>query len=176
MRILAVSGSLSDTSTNTALLRAAGDCLPPGVELTFAPSIGALPFFDPAFADHLPDAVRRWSAAVADADAVLVATPEYAFSLPGVLKNALDWLVGTGDLHHKTVAVLSASSTLGGGSNAQQAIAQTLRAHGAHIAATLQVPSAKQKFTDGRLTDDGTRAALTEALATLAEAVVQSRT
>ncbi|MDQ1702634.1 MAG: hypothetical protein QOF57_1886 [Frankiaceae bacterium] len=167
MRLLAVSGSLSDTSTNTALLRAAAECLPAGTHLAFATSIGELPFFDPAFADALPAPVARWSAEVAAADAVVIATPEYAFSLPGVLKNALDWLVGTGDLHHKTVAVLSASSTLGGGANAQQAIGQTLRAHGAHVVATLEVPSAKQKFDGGRLVHDATRTELAALLATV---------
>ena len=175
MRILAVSGSLSDTSTNTALLRAAAGCLPVGTELVFATSIGELPYFDPAFADHLPNAVARWSAEVAGADAVLIATPEYAFSLPGVLKNALDWLVGTGDLHHKAVAVLSASSTLGGGANAQQAIGQTLRAHGADVVATMEVPSAKQKFEAGRLIHDATRAELSTALTTLAGRISSAR-
>lgn len=167
MRILAVSGSLSATSTNSALLRAAAESAGPTDVVTFASSIGDLPYFDPAFADDLPAAVRRWSAEVAAAEVVVIATPEYAFSLPGVLKNALDWLVGTGDLHRKTVAVLSASSTLGGGANAQQAIAQTLRAHGAEIVATLEVPSAKQKFTDGRLNDEPTRGELEALLATL---------
>jgi NAD(P)H-dependent FMN reductase len=174
MRILAVSGSLSETSTNTALLRAAAECLPAGTEFTFAASIGELPFFDPAYADHLPATVAHWSAEVAGADAVLIATPEYAFSLPGVLKNALDWLVGTGDLHHKAVAVLSASSTLGGGANAQQAIGQTLRAHAAHIVATLEVPSAKQKFEAGRLIHDVTRDQLAAVLAALSASVAES--
>ena len=167
MRILAVSGSLNDTSTNTALLRAAAGFLPVGAEFTFASSIGDLPYFDPAFTDHLPSAVARWSAEVAAADAVLIATPEYAFSLPGVLKNALDWLVGTGDFHHKAVAILSASSTLGGGANAQQAIGQTLRAHGADVVATMEVPSAKQKFEAGRLIHDATRAELSTVLTAL---------
>lgn len=168
MRILAVSGSLGPNSTNSALLRAAAEVSPAPIELSAAPSIGDLPHFDPALAETPPESVRTWSDAVFASDAVLIATPEYAFSLPGVLKNALDWLVGTGALHGRAVAVLSASSTNSGGANAQQAIAQTLRGHGARIVATLQVPGAKPKFVDGRLVDEPTRAALAETMDKLA--------
>lgn len=125
VRILAVVGSLNPGSSNAALAAAAG---PSVVE---APSIGLLPHFDPSLPE--PPTVAAWRAAVAGADAVLIAAPEYAHSLPGVLKNALDWLVGTGELYEKPVAVLAATPRHGGGALGRQALVQTLRAQGADI-------------------------------------------
>lgn len=109
MRILAVCGSLQAASRNLDLLRTAAATAPAGVEVALFDGLGHLPFFNPDHEADPPPAVRRWRAALGAADAVLIACPEYAFSLPGVLKNAIDWVVGSGELERKIVGVTAAT-------------------------------------------------------------------
>jgi chromate reductase len=94
MRILGISGSLRRDSHNTALLRAAAELLPPGVELELFDGLKAIPPYDAD--DDEPElhdpAVQALNDAIREADAVLISTPEYNHSIPGVLKNALDWV------------------------------------------------------------------------------------
>lgn len=133
MRILAVSGSLHLESANSALLRrvaAAG--APPGTVTVHEP-LDALPYFSPDRDDGRDDAVDRWRAAVAAADGVLIATPEYAGGMPGVLKNALDWLVGSGELYGKPAVVVSAAPSTERGGNARDAVVLTLTMQGAQV-------------------------------------------
>src|SRR4051794_5130817 len=92
MRVLGLSGSLRAGSHNGRLLRAAAELLPPGAELVVYDGLKAIPPFDEDDEHARPDAVQALHDAVAGADAVLLATPEYNQSLPGQLKNALDWL------------------------------------------------------------------------------------
>src|SRR3712207_5593849 len=91
MRILGISGSLRRGSHNRTLLRAAGALLPPGADLVEWEGLASLPAFDEDLEDAAPDDVRALRAAIAEADALLIATPEYNASLPAALKNALDW-------------------------------------------------------------------------------------
>jgi chromate reductase len=135
MRILAVSGSLQARSSNRALLRTAQRLAPSGVEVVDSISVGDVPPFDPDVERDgpAPGVVVAWREQVAGADGVLIASPEYAHSLPGSLKNALDWLVGSGDLYGKRVAVLCGSPRPDGGVLGRQALEQTLRAQGADI-------------------------------------------
>jgi chromate reductase, NAD(P)H dehydrogenase (quinone) len=92
VRILAVSGSLQAKSRNAALLTVAARLAPPGVEVEVFGGLGDLPHFNPDVdASGAPDSVVRWRQALAKSDGILIASPEYAFSLPGVLKNAIDW-------------------------------------------------------------------------------------
>lgn len=110
MRILAVCGSLQSHSRNLALLQTAIAAAPPGVTIAIFESLRDLPHFDPDLAaTGVPPAVERWRAALAASDAVLIACPEYAFSLPGVVKNAIDWVVGSGELERKVVGVTAAT-------------------------------------------------------------------
>ena len=117
MRVLGISGSLRADSYNSALLRAAADLLPPGAELEIFDGLKAIPPYD-ADDDHdRPHAVRALSDAIADADAVLVATPEYNHSIPGQLKNALDWIsrpLADSPLRNTPTAVVGASTGLFG--------------------------------------------------------------
>ena len=109
MRILAVCGSLQSQSKNLALLGTAARCVPPAVELVLFDGLGDLPHFNPDIeATATPDSVLRWRQALASSDAVLIACPEYGFSLPGVLKNAIDWVIGSGELEGKIVAITAA--------------------------------------------------------------------
>src|SRR5215216_6088219 len=92
MRILAISGSLRRDSHNTRLLRAAANMLPPGAELELFDGLGAVPpYNEDADVEPPPEGVERLRAAIAEADALLISTPEYNASIPGVLKNAVDW-------------------------------------------------------------------------------------
>jgi len=141
VRILAISGSLQAASTNTALVRAAATTPPTGVEVTVFERLRDLPHFDPDFdGEPGPAAVADLRAQMAAADGVLIASPEYAHGMPGVLKNALDWLVGSGELYGKPVAVLCGSPRPEGGTNARESIERTLRAEGAVVVASVTVP------------------------------------
>ena len=92
MQILGISGSLRAGSLNTQLLRLAAEELPDGVELDLYEDLASIPPFDQDMVDLAPDEVERLKEAVAEADAILVATPEFNGSIPGQLKNAIDWV------------------------------------------------------------------------------------
>ena len=106
MRILAICGSLQAKSANLALLNVAAASVPPGVELVLFDGLRDLPHFNPDIeASGVPDSVLRWRRALVESDAVLVASPEYGLSLPGALKNGIDWVIGSGELEGKVVAI-----------------------------------------------------------------------
>src|SRR4051794_30181891 len=142
VRVLAVSGSLQAHSSNRAILRTARRVAVAGVEVVDSMSVGDVPAFNPDLEREgatAPAAVVEWRAQVAGADGVLIASPEYAHSLPGALKNALDWLVGSGELYEKRVAVLCGSPRPNGGAMGRQALEQTVRAQGAILALSATV-------------------------------------
>ena len=102
LHFLALCGSLRRVSSNLSLLRAALLLAPPGVDLRIAEPLDRLPHFNPDLDEPpYPEAITRWREEIAAADAVIICSPEYAFSLPGVLKNGLDWLVPSGELYEK---------------------------------------------------------------------------
>ncbi len=109
MRIFAISGSLRATSSNTALLKNLARAIPAPSAMHLFDGLGDLPPFNPDFDESAPDSVTAFRATVAAADVVAISTPEYAHGVPGVLKNALDWLVGSGELYRKPVALLHVS-------------------------------------------------------------------
>ncbi|HEX8796826.1 MAG TPA: NAD(P)H-dependent oxidoreductase [Polyangiaceae bacterium] len=134
MRILGVSGSLQSRSGNRALLDAARACARDGVEVVIFEGLREIPPFDPdQDAAGAPDAVVAWRRALAGSDAVLVASPEYGFSLPGSLKNAIDWAIGSGELEGKVVGLTAAVNVEGRGRRGLEALADTLRAVSARI-------------------------------------------
>ncbi|MDQ2687814.1 MAG: NAD(P)H-dependent oxidoreductase [Armatimonadota bacterium] len=111
MHLLAISGSLRAGSSNTVLLRAAAQLAPKGVEITLYDGLGDLPHFNPdldAEGEAGPEAVEDFRARLREADGVLISSPEYAHGVPSVLKNALDWVVGSGEFVGKPVALLNA--------------------------------------------------------------------
>ncbi|WP_371536962.1 NAD(P)H-dependent oxidoreductase [Streptomyces sp. NBC_01023] len=130
MRILTLSGSLRARSTNGALLHAAGSlATAEGTAVTTA-DIGGLPHFNPDLDGEgaMPPApVAALRKSVAEADAVLIVSPEYAHGVPGVLKNALDWLVSSGEFIDRRVAVITASPNPAGGDYANTQLRETLR-------------------------------------------------
>ena len=109
MKFLALCGSLRAASTNAALLRAAQRLAPAGVEVRLADSLGALPLFNPDLEEGYPAAVAALYEQIVEADALLIASPEYAHGVTGVMKNALDWMVGNDSFVNKAVAIFNAS-------------------------------------------------------------------
>jgi chromate reductase len=159
MRILAVSGSLREDSFNTSLLRAALEAAPEGVELELWEGIGELPFYDQDLeGDYVPESVRRLREDWAAADAILFSTPEYNGSVPGGLKNAIDWASRPRQdavLRNKTVAVVGASTGQFGALWAQQDLKRILGVAGARVVGTeIPVGRAEERFdAEGRFLD-----------------------
>ena len=108
---LGIAGSLQARSGNRTLLEVAARTAPSGTTVEIFEGLRDLPHFDPDIeeATGTPPAVAALRRGVAAADAVLISTPEYGYSLPGVLKNAIDWLIGSGELENKLVAITAAS-------------------------------------------------------------------
>ena len=114
-------------------------------------ALDILPPFNPDL-DDPGDAVRDWRARIDAADAVVIASPEYAGSLAGVVKNALDWIVGSGELYRKPVGLVSAGTS--GGYHARRALVQTLTWQGAHVVASLGIDAPRTKSdASGVITD-----------------------
>ncbi|WP_327209057.1 NADPH-dependent FMN reductase [Rhizobium leguminosarum] len=110
MRILAISGSARLNSTNTAMLRAIRAIAPSDIEVSIFDGVGRLPVFSPDLeGESLPEAVRDFIDVIAKSDGVIIASPEYVRSIPGGLKNAIDWLVSGDEIVHKPIALLHAS-------------------------------------------------------------------
>jgi NAD(P)H-dependent FMN reductase len=141
MQILAISGSLQAQSKNLALLTAAARSAPPGVSCVFFDGIRDLPHFNPdTEASGVPESVLRWRRLLAASDAVLIACPEYGFSLPGALKNAIDWVIGSGELEGKVVAITAAVPEPERGRRGLQALRDTLCAVRASIVGGEPIP------------------------------------
>jgi len=158
MRILAISGSLRRGSHNRKLLRAAAATLPPAVDLVEWDGLADLPAFDEGQENTPAEPVRAFLDLIASADALLIATPEYNASLPGALKNALDWAsrpLPSSVLRCKPSAVIGASTGLFGAVWAQAELRKVLTASGAHVLdAELPVGTAAGAFeADGSLAD-----------------------
>ena len=124
LNVLALCGSLRKASINRALLRAAARLAAPDADIEMADWLGRLPLFNPDQEAELPLAVQALHLAVANADAILIASPEYAHGLSGTIKNTLDWLVSFEPFIHKPVAVLNASPRA---HHADDALRETLR-------------------------------------------------
>jgi chromate reductase len=158
MRILAVSGSLRESSFNTSLLRAAVEAAPDGIELDLWEGLGELPLYDEDLEDDVPASARRLREDWAAADAILFSTPEYNGSVPGGLKNAIDWASRPrleAVLRNKPVAVVGASTGQFGALWAQQDLKRILGIAGARVVGTeIPVSRAHEKFDgEGRLLD-----------------------
>jgi len=169
MKVLAISGSLRKDSYNTMLLRAAQKLAPAGVTITIA-DISQIPLYNEDVHDvGDPAAVTALKAQIRAADVVLLATPEYSFSLPGVFKNTLDWLARPPEppFNGKVVAILGASSGLVGTARAQYHLRQVLQGMGSFVVNRPEVfvREAASKFNaQGELTDAVTAKLIPELL------------
>lgn len=160
MKILGISGSLRRDSWNRKLLLAAGELLPPGAELELYEGLKEVPPYDEDDdVQPAPAAVAQFRAAIAGADALLIATPEYNSSIPGQLKNAIDWAsrpIATSVLRNKPVAVVGASTGAFGAVWSQAELRKVLAATGARVVeGEVAVGHAPTRFDEsGRLADE----------------------
>jgi chromate reductase, NAD(P)H dehydrogenase (quinone) len=173
VRVLAISGSLRDGSNNTALLRALREEAPEGVEVDLWQGLKVIPPYDQD--DDVvpgPEPVEAFRELVRESDGVFFATPEYNSSVPGALKNALDWAsrpLATNVFRNKPVAVIGSSAGMFGAVWAQAELRKVLGAMGARVAdVEVAVGHAAEKFdVDGTLVDDDVREQLADALSVL---------
>jgi chromate reductase, NAD(P)H dehydrogenase (quinone) len=182
VKILAVSGSLRNDSLNTSLLRAAIAEAPEGVEIELWEGIGELPIYDQDLDDRadLPESVRRLREDWGSADAILFATPEFNGSVPGGLKNAIDWASRPkleAALTNQTVAVIGASIGQFGAMWAQADLRKILGMAGARVVGDeLPVTRAHERFDrHGRLLDEELTGHLALVLETLAHEAAPAR-
>ena len=174
IHVLGFAGSLRRDSFNRAALRAAGELLPDGMALEVF-DLRPIPLYDGDLeAAGLPEPVRQFRGRIAAADALLIATPEYNYSMPGVLKNAIDWASRPPDspLNGKPLAIMGASQGRLGTARAQYHLRQTcvftnlLPVNKPEVF----IATAQEKFdAQGRLTDEFTRRNIQELLASLAD-------
>ena len=169
MRILALSGSLRAASSNLSALKTAAAC---HAGVTVYDGLADIPPFNPDHdIDPPPPAVAKFRAALAAADGLVISTPEYAHGLPGAFKNALDWIVSSGEFTDKPVLLINASAS--GGEFAQPQLVEILTVMGARVLtdATVTVPSLRKDLdADGNLRDGDLLQTLKTAMAALAQA------
>jgi chromate reductase len=173
LKVLGFAGSLRRGSYNKALLRAVPDLLPEDVALEVF-DIDGIPPFNQDLEIDMPGKVKEFKYRISEADAILIATPEYNYSVPGVLKNAIDWAsrpYGDNPFNDKPVAVISSSVGMLGGARAQYHLRQMfvfLNMHPVNGPEVI-VPFAQDKFdANGKLIDDNTKKFLTQLLQNLA--------
>ena len=171
-RVLMISGSLRDGSTNTAMLETARACAPEGVEAVLYEGLGGLPHFNPDDdVEPLDPSVIELRAAIGAADAVLFSTPEYAGALPGSFKNLLDWTIGGSEIYETAVGWINASA-LGRATDAYESLGIVLRYAGTRIvdAACVQIPLERRAIgPDGLVADPAVCAELSRVLTALTD-------
>jgi chromate reductase, NAD(P)H dehydrogenase (quinone) len=177
MRVLGISGSVRQGSHNAKLVRAAASALPSGAELVEWEGLAGLPIYDEGLEGDRPESVNELTDAIAEADAILIATPEYNSSVPGGLKNALDWASRPRTdnvLLNKPALVVGASTGLFGAVWAQAEVRRILAATGARVLdAELPVGTADEAFAaDDTLVDPLLAERLEDLTAELLAAVV----
>lgn len=182
LKVLGISGSLRDASYNTKLLRAAGELFDPAeVEFSIYDGLKAVPPYDEDDdGEGAPEAVARMRSAVADCDAILFVTPEYNSSVPGHLKNALDWVsrpIAANPLRNTPVAVIGASTGMFGAVWAQAELRKVCAAIGARVLdVELAVGHAHTRFDEeGRLVDESIREQLRQVVAVLMEQTLEAQ-
>jgi NAD(P)H-dependent FMN reductase len=176
MRIVAISGSLRSGSSNTAVLRLARSIASPEITVTLNEDIGILPQFNPDLDGEgsvPPDAVSTFRQALASAQGFIISTPEYAHGVPGSLKNALDWIVSSGEIGGKPVLLVNTSPP-GGGQRAQASLIQTLTVMDAKVLVDdiVSAQFARTNVNDqGDVRDEALARALKAGLDALAKAI-----
>ena len=172
VKVLGFAGSLRKGSYNKALLRAAVELMPKDAKLEIF-DLGGIPPFNQDSEHRMPEKVKDFKAKIKSADAILIATPEYNYSIPGVLKNAIDWASrpsGDNSFEGKSVAIMSASPGMLGGARAQYHLRQVLFSLNMHAVNRPEaiVTFVKEKIDEkGNLTDEQTRKIIRQLLENL---------
>lgn len=166
--IFAIPGSLRNGSSNHDILKFLGELAPGNINYIIYDKLATIPPFDPGLDnDTPPQPVTKLRQLITNVDAVIICTPEYAFGVPGQLKNALDWLVSSGTLVDKPVALITASSS---GEYAHPSLLRTLGALSANVIeeACLLVPFIRSKMdNEGNITDEELKESLENAFQVL---------
>ena len=152
MKILAISGSLRESSSNTSLLHALSLLAPSDIKVALCPPLDSLPFYNFDVEEAgLPPAVQAWRHRIETCDAIVISSPEYAHGVSGVLKNALDWLVGDIEITGKPIAVVNArpEATI-----AHAALVETLRIMGGNVIDQPAVPLTGRKIDSQGIASD----------------------
>lgn len=173
MHIAAISGSLKLDSSNTNILKAIATLAPENVHITIVTGLEKLPHFNPDV-EAGNEFVNDFRTQIKKIDGVIFSTPEYAFGVPGSLKNALDWLVSSGELNEKPIAAISASPLYPGGDKALASLLLTLTALGTNFNAqsSISIGNIKNKMSpDGTITDAPTIQSLQSILNNLLERI-----
>ena len=174
-KILAISGSLRKGSSNHSILRFLGEMTPEGFDYSIYDGLARLPHFDPGLDNENPPfEVADFRALLKEANGVIICTPEYAFGVPGSLKNALDWTVSSGDLVNKPVALITAAT---GGDKAHASLLLTLGAISALLndKSTLLLSFIRSKMNEkGAVKDAATLQAIKSVVDTLADTITHS--
>ena len=154
--VFAISGSLRAGSSNHTILQYLGGLVPDDASYTIYDGLAEIPAFDPGLDNESPPAsVADLRQKIAKADAIIICTPEYAFGVPGALKNALDWTVSSGSFSSKPLALITAST---GGQNAHEAMIKILGALDTKLTpgTTLLIPFVRTRVSGGTITDEET--------------------
>ena len=174
IKLVLISGSTRAGSTNTAVVRTAPEVAGDGIQAVPYTGLAGLPHFNPDDdVDPLPQPVAELRRVIAEADALLFCTPEYAGDLPGSFKNLLDWTVGGVEIVGKPAAWINASSSPTGAEGAHQALRTVLRYTGASVvdAACTRIPVPREAVAEGTVTDPAVREAIRTVTTTLAAAI-----
>lgn len=175
LKLLTISGSLRAVSSNSTLLQAVAGLVPEGVEVQAYTGLDSLPHFNPDRDDEDIPSVKDFRSQLEVADGVLISSPEYAHGVPGALKNALDWVVGSGELIDKPVALLNATPPA---SYAQASLAETLTVMSARLIpeASIALPlRGKKRDAAGIVSDPELSQPLRTALEAFIRIIVNSR-
>ncbi|MDD4974892.1 MAG: NAD(P)H-dependent oxidoreductase [Bacteriovorax sp.] len=156
MKILAISGSLRASSSNTAILMAVRELAPSSSEIKLFDGLDLLPHFNPDRETESIPSLEYFREEIKKCDAVLICSPEYAHGIPGTLKNALDWVVGSGELIGKPIGIINATPMYEGRNFAQESLVEILQTMSAVVLPenTLAITKVKSKLdSDGKVID-----------------------
>jgi chromate reductase len=173
-KILAICGSLKSTSTNKAILLASSVLAPSNCEIKLFSGLDLLPHFNPDLEDEIIPALVHFRQELKDSDAVLISSPEYAHGIPGTLKNALDWVVGTSEFVEKPVGIIAATPMYEGRSFALESLVEILKTMSAKVEpeAILAISKVKSKLDElGNITDLKTKEDITSLINFLIKSV-----
>lgn len=172
IKILAVSGSLRGSSSNSIIIKAIGKMMPGHVNYVVYNGLGTIPHFNDT--DEPSESLSNWKEQVSSADGILISIPEYAFGVPGTFKNALDWTVSSGEFYRKNVAVITASTS---GEKAHEALLNILTALNSNVleGGTLLIKFVRSKLNDkGEISDAATLQAVQSVISALLTSIEHS--
>src|SRR5258706_1664860 len=164
IKILAIPGSLRANSSTHVVLNEAEQMMPTNVDFEIFDGIGELPHFDGA--EEIPTVVQNFLEKLKESDGILICTPEYAFGVPGSLKNALEWTVGSMEMTSKPTALITAST---GGEHGHESMLHTLRALSAQVGegSSLLISFIRSKIKEGKISDEKVKESIQAAVNSL---------